>query len=237
MDRRCEVLIVTTLALVTSAAASTAFAQQPYGPDTCVAGYVWRDAFPNDHVCVTPDVRTQAAEDNNQAADRRQPGGGDYGPNTCLPGYVWRAAAPDDLVCVTPAVRDQAGRDNAAAASRRAASTPTNAPPPAQGYRTSEWSPWTRAAGIEYRYRWGWNPHEGRYANNVDAVFEMRSQLGRVWNGAARSLDCSQNVLWGSTEVVLQPHETRQVKFLTKNCGTLNRPSFRPNVVESGRFD
>ncbi len=89
------------------------------GPDTCVNGYVWREAFDGDHVCVTPDTRTQAALDNSQAAARRQPGGGAWGPNTCRQGYVWREASPSDLVCVTPDIRTQAAVDNRQAASRR----------------------------------------------------------------------------------------------------------------------
>jgi len=36
----------------------------PYGPDTCLSGYVWRDAFDGDHVCVFPETRTQAAREN-----------------------------------------------------------------------------------------------------------------------------------------------------------------------------
>ena len=91
----------------------------PYGPDTCLQGYVWRDAFPNDHVCVTPDIRTQAAQDNALAASRRSPTGGPYGPDTCLPGYVWREASPTDHVCVPPETRQQAANDNAQAANRR----------------------------------------------------------------------------------------------------------------------
>jgi hypothetical protein len=39
--------------------------------DTCLQGYVWREAVPGDHVCVTPETRTQAADDNSQAASRR----------------------------------------------------------------------------------------------------------------------------------------------------------------------
>ncbi len=42
-------------------------------PDTCKQGYVWREAIPNDRVCVTPEVRSQAAEDNQRATDRRVP--------------------------------------------------------------------------------------------------------------------------------------------------------------------
>jgi hypothetical protein len=37
---------------------------QDYGPDTCREGYVWREAFPGDHICVRPWVRDQASRDN-----------------------------------------------------------------------------------------------------------------------------------------------------------------------------
>jgi hypothetical protein len=89
-------------------------------PDpTCLQGYVWRDAVPGDQVCVTPETRAQAAQDNSLAASRRSPTGGAYGPDTCLPGYVWRGVVPDDHVCVTPETRDQAAQDNNLATSRR----------------------------------------------------------------------------------------------------------------------
>ena len=85
----------------------------------CAQGYVWREAIPGDHVCVTPDARAQAQRDNNQALDRRDPKGA-KGPNTCLEGYVWREAAPGDYVCVTPEGRAQAQRENTEAVNRTA---------------------------------------------------------------------------------------------------------------------
>jgi hypothetical protein len=91
-----------------------------YGPDTCMQGYVWRDAVADDHICVTPESRAQAASDNAQAGIRIQPGGGHSGPNTCLPGYVWREAREGDLVCVTPQTRSQTAEENRRADSRRA---------------------------------------------------------------------------------------------------------------------
>lgn len=102
----------------------------PYGPDTCIQGFVWRDGRPGDHVCVTPDVRSQTAAQNAAAAANREPNGGTYGPNTCKQGFVWRDAWGGDQVCVVPAVRDQAATDNAAAASRRQTSVPQPVPPP-----------------------------------------------------------------------------------------------------------
>jgi hypothetical protein len=101
-------------ALVLPAAAGAA----DYGPATCLNGYVWREAFPGDVVCVTPATRARAAQDNAAAASRRDPNAG-YGPYGCQSGYVWREARVSDLVCVTPNIRDQAKADNAAAASRR----------------------------------------------------------------------------------------------------------------------
>ena len=41
-----------------------------YGPQTCKEGYVWREAFSGDKVCVTPKFRDQTKQDNN-AAPRR----------------------------------------------------------------------------------------------------------------------------------------------------------------------
>lgn len=78
-------------------------------------GYVWRDAGPNDHVCVSPSTRDQAAYDNSQASSRVNPSG-PYGPDTCLQGYVWREAFDGDHVCVTTAIHAQAAYDNAHAA-------------------------------------------------------------------------------------------------------------------------
>jgi hypothetical protein len=101
-------------------AAPPAFAVGPYGPETCKQGFVWREACgPNDHVCVLPAIRTQAAQDNAQAMSRKQPGGGPYGPDTCKQGFVWReACGPEDHVCVPPQTRTQAQQDNSQAASR-----------------------------------------------------------------------------------------------------------------------
>ena len=42
-----------------------------YGPNTCIAGYVWRVARPEDLVCVTPEERTRVAQDNDAAPTRR----------------------------------------------------------------------------------------------------------------------------------------------------------------------
>ena len=86
--------------------------------DRCLQGFVWREAFANDHVCVPPATRTQAAADNAQAATRRNPAGGPFGPDTCRQGLVWREASPTDHVCVPPATRSQAAADNAQAGNR-----------------------------------------------------------------------------------------------------------------------
>ena len=42
-----------------------------YGVNTCLQGYVWRAATPDDYVCVTPAARGQALADNQRAASRR----------------------------------------------------------------------------------------------------------------------------------------------------------------------
>ena len=115
--RVCALVGLLTLAALTLVVSAGA-ASGDYGPDTCLNGFVWRDAVPNDHVCVTPDVRAAAGQDNAQAASRSA-GYGPYGPDTCVYGFVWRQVVPGDHVCVTPDTRSQAQRDNAAAAARR----------------------------------------------------------------------------------------------------------------------
>jgi hypothetical protein len=110
-------LFATLLAALLALVASTAGAA-PH-PDACIEGYVWREAFPDDRVCVTPDVREQTARDNQLADSRREPQDGAYGADTCKPGFVWREARPDDRVCVTPDVREQTVRDNRLAHTRR----------------------------------------------------------------------------------------------------------------------
>ena len=90
-----------------------AFAQT----DACAEGYVWREAFPDDHVCVTKDTRDLVADENKNAEENRKRGSGDQ----CEPGFVWRMASPQDHVCVTQAERDQAQQDNNLASTRTSA--------------------------------------------------------------------------------------------------------------------
>jgi len=92
--------------------------QPPFGPDACKQGYVWREAIPSDHVCVSPATKAQTVSDNNLAVSRRNPTG-PSGSDTCIQGYVWREAFPGDHVCVSPATRAQTANDNSQAASRR----------------------------------------------------------------------------------------------------------------------
>lgn len=110
-----RLILAAAVALLALPAAAQA---QDYGPNTCLQGFVWRDAFAGDTVCVKPMVRVAAKFDNAAAPSRRDASTG-YGAFGCQQGFVWREAREDDLVCVTPAVRDQANADNAAAAQRR----------------------------------------------------------------------------------------------------------------------
>lgn len=87
-----------------------------YGPNTCILGFVWREADVNDWACVAPSTRSQVALDNSLAKTRWYPG--PYGPNTCISGYVWRDAYYGDLVCVIPDFRNQAKSDSSAGDSR-----------------------------------------------------------------------------------------------------------------------
>ena len=85
---------------------------------TCGSGYVWREARPTDHVCVTPESRFLASVENSRASQRWMTGA--YGPHTCIEGFVWREAFEGDDVCVTPVRRDQVLEENRLANSRRA---------------------------------------------------------------------------------------------------------------------
>ena len=93
------------------------YTPQAFAQAKCIQGYVWREATRDDHVCVTPQTRQQAWNDNAQQ-DARRAGGGPYGYETCKQGYVWREATTSDKVCVTPATRDQARYDNSQARRR-----------------------------------------------------------------------------------------------------------------------
>ena len=86
----------------------------PPAGDGCRYGFVWREAFQGDHVCVTPPTRSHARLDNERAPNRFAGPGSDG----CRYGFVWREAAPADHVCVRPEVRQQTWADNAAAGDR-----------------------------------------------------------------------------------------------------------------------
>jgi len=89
-----------------------------YSGDRCQSGFVWREANPEDHVCVTPEARTRTRQENQLAPTRRNAAGA-YGPNTCISGYVWREAFEGDTVCVTPDVRQAVKEENHLGPSRR----------------------------------------------------------------------------------------------------------------------
>ena len=150
----------------------------------CLQGYVWRQAFAGDYVCVTPDVRTQAAADNAAATGRIAVGGGPYGQYTCQQGYVWRQVVPDDYVCVTPDVRDQAAADNAQADNRAALLR----------LWLSDWTPPAQtpqqncSGGVCSTTEGGWNGPDfqinGDHFNLGPVVLEIRSNHGTVlWSG------------------------------------------------------
>ena len=115
--RRPRRLFWAALAIGLLLAAASPLLADPV-PEACIEGYVWREAYEGDRVCVTPAVRAQTARDNQLASSRRMPDGGAHGPDTCQPGFVWREARPEDHVCVTPEVREQTARDNREAPSR-----------------------------------------------------------------------------------------------------------------------
>jgi hypothetical protein len=91
----------------------------PAVKDACASGYVWREARPQDHVCVPPASRTLVAQENRSASKRWDPAGA-YGPKTCVSGYVWREAFDGDTTCVSPERRAEVKNENQLGPSRRA---------------------------------------------------------------------------------------------------------------------
>ncbi|MDF3061266.1 MAG: hypothetical protein K0S06_1375, partial [Microvirga sp.] len=112
------------LALFMSAATSVPLNSPLAQSDTCAEGYVWREAFVGDHVCVSPDTRDQAKLDNANAHQSKLPG-----RDECVEGLVWRLANPDDHVCVPQITREQAAQDNSVASSRLASRHSERFPP------------------------------------------------------------------------------------------------------------
>jgi hypothetical protein len=71
--------------------------------DACADGYVWREAFDGDHVCVSPASRAQAQFDNANAPQRRATGT----PAVPLPPaklgcHAFRAGEWREIPCATP---------------------------------------------------------------------------------------------------------------------------------------
>ena len=126
---------------------------------------------------------------------------------------------------------------NLALRNRTAQTAPAAPSPPAGGYRMTGWSGWGRAAGVQYRYRVGWDPANSGPGKTVDAIYEVRNSGAQRWSGAARSLNCAQNTLWGSTDVTLAPGQTREVRVRAPNCGNAKNPDIRPDVVRAGKID
>lgn len=171
------ILCLTVLSLLQSRIVSAA---GDFGPDTCLEGFVWREAVPNDHVCVPPSTRTQARQDNDQALSRREPNGGPFGPDTCKQGYVWREATPTDHVCVTPATRTQTAEDNRKGPDRRAS----------LNIWLTHWAPGPVCNGDVCSIT---SDHDiGRFTVNGDHF-----NIGRVTVGIYRSNDNSR--IWGTS--------------------------------------
>jgi hypothetical protein len=118
------------------------------GAPPCAQGFVWREAFRGDYVCVTPESRSQAARENSDPA----------GAEPCRPGTVWREAGRSDHVCVPVARRSAVAEENRRAVNGGA---PPPAPPPA--------GPRSRPAP---------NPDTGNLSNDVEGWNQYGFSLG-----------------------------------------------------------
>ncbi|MDH5657634.1 MAG: hypothetical protein OEZ34_17090 [Spirochaetia bacterium] len=100
--------IISGVAGIIFIASLSLYAQAP----RCKQGYVWREAYRGDYICVPPSSRSQAQNDNRYAKKRMLSNG------RCVQGYVWREANRSDRVCVTPAIRSRTAAENRAHSSR-----------------------------------------------------------------------------------------------------------------------
>jgi hypothetical protein len=107
---------------------------------------------------------------------------------------------------------------------------PAPAPVPAVGSRVTDWSPWARDKGIQYRYRIRWDSATGGTGRTVNAEYEVRNPGRQSWVGSVRSADCARGTLWGSTDVTLAPGQTKNVRVNGPNCGTASNPDIRPAI-------
>jgi hypothetical protein len=122
------------LLLVSTSAFNATFggAQAP----ACQPGFVYREAFPGDNVCVTPQTHAQVLADKRDAfLHRASPS-----KETCIQGYVWREASPQDHICVLVETRHQTDSDNRLAPTRVMAAGPSSGfaggpPAPVYGQR------------------------------------------------------------------------------------------------------
>jgi len=210
--------------IVSLVALATALTLPAQAQPACQSGFVWRNAFSGDTICVSVQRRDQVAGENARAAANREAGGGASGPNTCRQGFVWRVANPRDLVCVTPESRELVAQENANPHAHVAAAAP------AAAAQTTEWSPWKRAEDSEFRYRFEFDP---RKQGDVTAIVEIRNRVSQAWEGAARGVDCRSNVLGrGEKKFSLRPGQTTTVQYLTANCGSATQPFMKePSIA------
>jgi hypothetical protein len=119
---RRAVFAVSALAAVASFGAAT-HAPSADAAAFCKSGYVWREAFPGDFACVTPQDR-QTIKDENALAGVRKVANSSF----CVSGFVWRETRPSDLTCVSTAARSREVSNNANAVFRvaDARQTPTS---------------------------------------------------------------------------------------------------------------
>lgn len=116
MPARSAAAVLAVLALcVVLTTVLTPPAEAQAGSYACRSGFVWREAYDGDVVCVTPASREKA-----RAEKVAGPGNTLPGSINCRSGYVWREARPSDLVCVSggrsPTPRDRVRAENADAA-------------------------------------------------------------------------------------------------------------------------
>ena len=75
---------------------------------SCSQGFVWREAFPGDYVCVTSESRSLVTSENRDPAHAEP----------CQPGTVWRESRPSHHICVSLERRAEVADENRLASGR-----------------------------------------------------------------------------------------------------------------------
>jgi hypothetical protein len=157
------------------ARAQTVMRRLPMADVHCAQGFVWREAFAGDYVCVTSESRSTVAHENTDPA----------AAEPCQPGTVWREARPSDHICVALARRSAVADENRLATTHVAGAA---SPPPAAqlGAPCAQGFVWREAFAGDYVCVTSESRSTVAHENTDPAAAEP-CQPGTVWREARPS--------------------------------------------------